>query len=149
MKGALDVTRLVSAASFRWAAVIPAVLLAVVSAQIAIQFVMYRLFGAVGAGWTWGAKCMAAPLMGAAFVGVACWVAPSRQRLVAAVAFAVVAVWSVALMVSDPSTWAPSWAYLEPAGPLCPLCGSGAGERKAVSLLCGLAVRHCHQLDPS
>ena len=40
---------------------------------------------------------MTAPLMGAAFVGVACWVAPSRQRLVAAVAFAVVAVWSVAL----------------------------------------------------
>lgn len=120
MKGTLDVTRLVSAAVFRWAAVIPAVLLAVVSAQIAIQFVMYRLFGAVGAGWTWGAKCMAAPLMGAAFVGVACWVAPSRQRLVAAVAFAVVAVWSVALMVSGPSTWGPLMGVLGVSGALVP-----------------------------
>ena len=120
MKGALDVTRLVSAAVFRWAAVIPAALLAVVSAQIAIQFVMYRLFGAVEAGWTWGAKCMAAPLMGAAFVGVACWVAPSRQRLVAAVAFAVVAVWSVVFMVSGPSAWVPLMGVLGAGGALVP-----------------------------
>jgi len=63
---------------------------------------------------------MAAPLMGAAFVGVACWVAPSRQRLVAAVAFAVVAVWSVALMVSDPSTWGPLMGVLGAGGALVP-----------------------------
>ena len=78
MKGTLDVTRLVSAAVFRWAAVIPAVLLAVVSAQIAIQFVMYRLFGAVGAGW------------------------------------------SVALMVSGPSTWGPLMGVLGAGGALVP-----------------------------
>jgi len=56
MKGTLDVTRLVLAASFRWAAVIPAALLAVVSAQIAIQFVMYRLFGASSGLWGLGGR---------------------------------------------------------------------------------------------
>jgi hypothetical protein len=116
----MNASRFLSPSSLRWIAAVPAALLAMLSAQVAVTFVTYRLFGAVEAGWTWEAKCIAAPLMGAAFVGTACWVAPSRRRSVAAVAFAVVAVWSVALAVGGPSTWGPIMGALGVSGALVP-----------------------------
>ena len=114
----MDASRFLSPSSLRWIAAVPAALLAMLSVQVAVTFVTYRLFGAVAVGWTWEAKCIAAPLMGAAFVGAACWVAPSRQRSVAAVAFVVVAVWGIALAVGGPSTWGPVMGALGVAGAL-------------------------------
>lgn len=116
----MDTSRIFSSTSLRWIAAVPAALLAMLSAQVAVTFVTYRLFGVVEAGWTWEAKCIAAPLMGAAFVGVACWVAPSRQRSVAAAAFGIVAIWSISLVVGGPSTLGPIIGGLGMSGALVP-----------------------------
>lgn len=117
----MNVSRLLSLSSLRWVAAVPAAMLAALAAQLTTMFLTYRLFGAGETGWMWQAKCIAAPLMGAAFVGVASWIAPSRQRSVALIAVAIVAIWGIALTVGGPSTWGPVMGALGVGGALLPV----------------------------
>ncbi|MEM8559595.1 MAG: hypothetical protein AAGG50_17380 [Bacteroidota bacterium] len=87
----------------RWAAVIPAAMLATVAAQVAFTFLggltLASLFTSGPDSIIWASKTVASPFMGAAFVAAATWAAPSRRRTVAVVATILVVCWGLALAV--------------------------------------------------
>ena len=93
----------------RWAAVIPAALLAFVAVQVLLMSVagltIPHLY-VTGPDWvTWAVKSVASVFMGAAFVGTAAWVAPEGRRGVAIAAVAVVVVWAASLFSGGPDVW--------------------------------------------
>ncbi|MEM0961787.1 MAG: hypothetical protein AAGK21_04485 [Bacteroidota bacterium] len=100
---------------FRWAAVVPAALLAAAVAQVTLMLLGGLALSSLytsGPDWMiWAAKSVASPFMGAAFVAGATWVAPSRRDRVALGAFTGVVVWGVALMVGA-GTWGPAMGGL-------------------------------------
>ena len=108
-------------APLRWAAVVPAALLAAVVAQIALMslagFTLSSLYVS-GPDWViWAAKSVASLFMGAAFVAGATWAAPSRRRAVAAAAAVVVVGWGLMLAVGA-GTWGPVMGGLGVVGAL-------------------------------
>ena len=117
-------------APLRWAAVVPAALLATVVAQVAFMWLAGRVlfsFSDVEPDQVmWAAKAVASPFMGATFVAGAAWVAPTRRRAVASVAAAAVVAWGLAIAVGA-GTWGPSIGGLGIAGAL----GALAAVRRA------------------
>jgi len=116
----VSASRFISPSAIRWAATLPVALLAAVSPNLVISLLMHRVFDAAGTEWVHPAGCLAAPFMGAAFVGAACWVAPSRQRLVAVVALAVVVVWALVATVRGAPVWGPIAGALGVGGAFVP-----------------------------
>ena len=111
-------------APLRWAAVIPAALLAAVVAQVLMMslagFTLSSFYDSYASGpsWMiWAAKSFASLFMGAAFVAGASWAAPSRRRATAATAAVVVIGWGVMLAVGA-GTWGPVMGGLGVVGAL-------------------------------
>jgi hypothetical protein len=87
--------------ALRWCLALPVAAFAVLMLQYATfqlaGSVLWTSFG-VQPWTTWTAKSVSALFMGIAFVAIATWVAPVRKRQAALIAFAVVAVWTLALV---------------------------------------------------
>jgi hypothetical protein len=109
-----------SFAPLRWAAVLPAALLAAACAQVFVFApILWGLTSSLGqepAWLRWLAKSIATPIMAAAFIGAATWCAPTRRRIVALSALVVVTAWGTLLIAAGPSTWGPVMGMLGIAG---------------------------------
>lgn len=94
----------------RWVLLLPLALLTLGAAQIlfttAYMMAIRRIlaeayFGELLPSWAyWAAKCIAAPFMAGAFVGVVTWCAPVRKRLISRIALGLVAIWGTTFIVS-------------------------------------------------
>ena len=84
--------------TLRWAAIVPAAVLAAGAAQLismalaGLTFPFEFLYGPGDA--IWAVKSVASVFMGAAFVSAATWTAPASRRGIAVVAVTVVLVWA-------------------------------------------------------
>lgn len=85
----------------RWLTLGPLALLATVVVQGVVFVALLSLlqFGLGTESWVrWLAKTLTSPFMGAAFVAVAWWIAPSHRRAAAIGALGLVGLWASALM---------------------------------------------------
>jgi len=96
----------------RWVALAPCSLLAAAVIQYLVLFASLAIleftFGTEPSWVSWLAKSLTSPFMGAAFVVVAWWVAPTHKNFAALTSLAVVALWASTLMIgsfTDNSAW--------------------------------------------